>query len=291
MRIAIFVLIILLLAFPAHAGKTLNPTTDFPWQADFSNSDWEAVYSYVSTSLGASVTTVTSGGWDNTPYVEFVIGNQDGAYAAMGEFFFSPTSTTIAVRYLLYISYDLLLVHYDPSLQPKHVDWRDTGQTRCHLSHWYNRECGWGLSSLTGGVLSVSCESSPGTAPCGCASCGFTLDDWYDEWICVEHVYNVSAETYTIYVTTQDSTYNETAVVCGANNGTQMGDIQYLGHYGYNSNRTSSTLFRIGELIIDDSYIGPPSGFANGNGTPEVTISYDGAGKAVDYLDSGAILQ
>jgi hypothetical protein len=102
-----------------------------------------------------------------------------------------------------------------------------------------------------------------------CSGCGtFDLGDWDGEWICIEHEYDTATGLYRIFVTTQDGTYDEDCVVSNNAEADDIAVIDYLGHYGYNSGRTSATYFRISELVMDDEYIGPPSGFGDGEPDP-----------------------
>jgi hypothetical protein len=93
-----------------------------------------------------------------------------------------------------------------------------------------------------------------------------------DEWICVELQANSRTGEIKLYITTEDGELNGLYVQKSTmeHPGGRFNYIDVLGGY-FNSGMRSDpdNYFIIDELVINDSYIGPPEGFLDGGITPE----------------------
>jgi len=95
----------------------------------------------------------------------------------------------------------------------------------------------------------------------------YRSENYEEEWVCFEYAVDLTAQTSTLYIWTQDEVYN--GVYIGPISTTHIGGAAYaiegLGHYfnGYYPSE-DGVWFEIDEIAIDDEYIGPPSGFVGG---------------------------
>ena len=137
----------------------------------------------------------------------------------------------------------------------------------------------------------------------------FLVAEHFNEWWCLEvqQDYDQNPWVLKMWITTAWGAANLSDGQTGTDGGVQhfnnylyvhrqishsgdSGDAAYALKIGAFINETvpDGATMDQDEIVVSESKIGHP--FGDG-ADPQVTISYDGAGKAVDYLDSGPILQ
>jgi hypothetical protein len=95
----------------------------------------------------------------------------------------------------------------------------------------------------------------------------FLLADRLNEWIAIEYVIDLGAGITSVYIWTLDGALDGLYKQYYINQGGNINSLQILGGYynGYHvSDPNSYVMFD--ELVIDGSFIGPPSGFGSGGG-------------------------
>jgi hypothetical protein len=86
----------------------------------------------------------------------------------------------------------------------------------------------------------------------------FEYDEWIDEWVCLE--YQISSGHFSIYITTQDRTYDGLYMWSDQNPTGTPSIVGVSGMY-YIESPTSGASIMMDELVVADGYIGPPAGF------------------------------
>jgi hypothetical protein len=110
----------------------------------------------------------------------------------------------------------------------------------------------------------------------------FTLypGNYFGEWISIESEFNRTTGIHKLYITTQDGnhqglylTYDPNADGCEFPDLPQTGGtFNYIdvigGFYNNGGTNDANTYFELDELVVDDSYIGPPDGFIGSTPPP-----------------------
>lgn len=112
----------------------------------------------------------------------------------------------------------------------------------------------------------------------------FDLLDYEGQWVCFELKLDIRSTTAAderirVWVTTRDGTWNETAILsprCGPY-GVDTGNwtrLDILGHYGGGGN---ASYFILDDVKVDNSYIGPPTGFLGSEARTAEGVTMSGA--------------
>lgn len=238
--------------------------------------DFSGTYTDIIRESGGCVhTTESGGGWDGNDAARFTPPTSGDSYCGLGIFNFSGTGQ-INVRVLYYASADFV------ETETRNNKLISVNPAENNRPMMYMTENGSGWNTITPGWNAALYPnfSDPNI---------FKLGDgnYEDQWVCIELEAVVATSEINIYITTQDGTYTglydqhirETPF-------TNLIYIDFIGGY-FNAGSFSaseSTYFKLSHLEIDDSYIGPPTGFVTGlvNG---VCGSNDGA--TLSSLTSG----
>lgn len=253
------------LAFSLDAlGQQIN---SLPYTLTFDTNAYASNMLHVSTNIGATHTYEASGGWRGGA-AKFTPPTDNEGYSGLGQFHGLNTLgaplTQLNVRFLVYHGASL------PTRAP-HVKLLIT-----------NRENNFGEAQRP---MIISAGSSRGRLylPCHNIACDLTtreqqafyVDDHLEEWVSMELEVKLVEEEINLYIYTADG---RVAGLVATNNFMDPNDhrpltdnpfsyIDGLGYYWGPPNEVSSlgfdenTYIKFDELVIDDSYIGPPAGF------------------------------
>ena len=265
-------LISLMLSVPAYSARNIS----LPFTENFDSSSYTVDLLFLTN--GATHTYLESGGWSGGA-AKFTPPTSAGGYSGLGGFM-ELSGKVIHVRVLVKIgSTYLSTVHADG--YGRQNKWtivvRDNEGDRGMAMLEYAAPDDGDYPGMPDYYTFGCCEDNSCTYegdpeqsfPYGLDS--FKSTDYEGEWICIEYQYNLTAETSTAYIWTQDGVFNGEYHSYNYENG-GAGDwdyIQIIGGYfnGYHSNQDSNTYIMFDELKIDTQYIGPPSGFGNNDST------------------------
>lgn len=96
----------------------------------------------------------------------------------------------------------------------------------------------------------------------------FKSYNYEDQWISVELEYDTTANTSKVYLTTLDGAFNGLYVTRSLerSSGATYNAIENLGGY-HSSVYNSNTYVYFDNIVVSNSYIGPPDGFVGGSAT------------------------
>jgi len=235
--------------FSANAGRSIS----LPFEENFDSSDYTSDLIWVSN--GAVHTWQSTGGW-NGGAAHFEMGTSNQPHAGLGQFT-SIGATQLNIRFLYYIPSDYCT---DFSSDPYNKWIIIISNLGADYRSWLCQN-GYAAGSVNPGLCNgTDCDyvSSP----------RFNICTHSGEWVCYEYQNDISGNVQKLFITTSDGTFNEYeqnsyGVSIG---GSTWETIDGIGFF-YQAARSGYTYYKIDELKIDDSYIGPPVGFVDGRGS------------------------
>jgi hypothetical protein len=241
-----------------HAGRTIS---SFPHIEDFSTTQWMNDLRWVT--QGAVAQHITGGAWDGGNAARFWLPTANQGYSGLGQFSIASgiRSTRMNIRFVY--QWGSTFLSDDNGAGPKHLI--------------VNR------STLNDGDRFIAQQHEFATSQWD-IGLGNNISPWYPNpriWdysahtgqpVCFEFESVVGGQLK-LYVTKRsDSTWNERIVITvpmNNSNGT-WSMIDILGAFGGPGQRGSAdpnAWFQISNLVISNTYIGPPSGFRTGGST------------------------
>ncbi len=126
-----------------------------------------------------------------------------------------------------------------------------------------------------------ACEDNDCTYQCGGRSCtvpncydGFKSTSYHNKWISIEMEYNTHARVNNVYIYTQDGALRGLYVSrpLSSSSGAAYDFLQIIGGF-YNGTHTAdaNNYVMLDNLVISNTYIGPPAGFVEGSQTSAPT--------------------
>lgn len=261
MAVIYSIILLLLLATGANAERAITlPFSETLDADDYSDLVW--------VTGDASHTHLLSGCWSGG-CAKFVPPNNcaTGGYSGLGAFILNSSPTQLNVRFILKIGSTwqstasscagegygdkLLIMETDPEGTRPMIGllsypWGDTPT--------YYTAC----VGIYPGYLCEGGESVPnGTET-------FKIENYVGQWVAFELQANIGA-TNKLYIWTQDGLFNGLYLEVATTTSGTFNDVQIIGGY-YNQDHPSpdaNTYFMIDDVVISETYIGPPSGFGS----------------------------
>lgn len=251
----------LILFSNVHAERTIS----LPYSTTFDTDDLSDI---AWTDCGATVTHSSTGGWSGgavkmTPPTS-ACSSGNGGMSTIGEFL-GFSETRINVRFL--IKFGSTYVANKQGGVNKFIDVHSSGGTRFGILGLHLADGPFMAPAVAPYPSAWYVFRSPGTEEADHDSANATIK-WTDaslggEWYCFEYEINAAGNTTTFYLTKSDGTQqtvtSETSV---AGNMYTL----YIGgyHNGYGTADANNYLL-IDNLVISNTYIGPPEGFVGGS--------------------------
>jgi len=186
-------------------------------------------------------------------------GGYNGGTAALGNFDF-PDTPTMNIRYLIKIGPSYHTSFYGEGRQNKHLIVHTASSTR----YMVQLEPDDSNSFWTFGVMDQWHETyfDSGTTD-ALASDGYKTTTYGGQWVSIESEFD--GNTHNLYIYSQDGVLDELYASTDDAAGGTITEIQKLGGYFNGAHHADpDTYIMIDELVIDESYIGPPDGFIGG---------------------------
>lgn len=264
------------LVFIAYGTALEAADIDLPFYMSFDANDYSG--QVCSTVGGATHTWLESGGWSGGA-VKFTPPTGDGRYVGLCGFTGLQDDSTkqINIRFLIYYGSEwneqmegLKMIITNPLPEENSyrmmmfTDVPDAGECSgvrgdfatygaCHQGNTCKYD-----NEVYGSGQYASCDDS------------FRIGDRADgyregEWISVEYEANTVTGLSRVYIYTQDGVFagTYTEIYAAASPGEDFNYIDVIGGYANNGTGTPDPdlYYIMDELVIDDSYIGPPAGF------------------------------
>ena len=226
---------------------------------------------------------ISTGGWNNTGAAKFYSHNgSTNSYRALQGNQDPWTAATQNIRFLIKIeSVGIVsgkwLYTGAGGVWPTYVGFGGSGSpcTQPSITMNYNWASHYVLhnGNLTCPAFYENCKT-PGTWGALIEDCTevvtddrFDWNDYVQEWVCIEQEKNFNTGVMAIYIWTQDGAWNgklyevDTTLESGSERRTSdVGAYLELTH--------TNQYFIIDEMVMSDSYIGPPAGFVTGASEP-----------------------
>jgi hypothetical protein len=296
---------VLLVPSVAFSGRPIN----LPMEEKFDTNSYES--DLIWTSAGGRHEWVPHGGWHGTGAAKFyppTSGEGNNGIGQLENINGGQGAAQLNIRFLVYHGPDWGNVRKPNKVAIMN---RSNDTTRPMFISWYNEEGGWrSLGACEGTVCKYHNSGQDDYWPSENDTFRIGPGNRLGEWISVEVETNTITGKMKVYIYTQDGQehglYAEKDMV-GANSpyGPGTPPIHYVDIVGgYFAPRgeapyTDDTYYMIDELKVDDSYIGPPSGFidgdansmsveVNGNTTSSTIRSYGGRDQDINGTATSA---
>jgi len=298
-RILFYILLIMLFAVSANARdiSSLPHTEDFE-DASGDTSEYADALSIDTDSSpsarDAEAVHLEGGGWDGGDAVRFLIAANPDSSQGLGINVSGASTSVIHVRYIIRIP-SSMLNHLDSVQEPKlNIFNKVGGGANERLIAWWS-QCNespkeYPLMVSGKGNANVSPADCDGSAEIGvqmsntgsptifdyvCNRYGnngmaaFGWEDHVGEWVSIEMSADLRStaddDSMIVWVTTQDGTFDETIVLrppCGMyDKDDSVFALLEIGMYG---GGTPLSYYDMDEVVVNDTYIGPPAGFIGG---------------------------
>jgi len=248
-----------------------------PYEEKFNSGDYDTEDSLVWLTKQATHTYVSDGGWSGGA-AKFTPPKTEGGYSGLGSFT-GLSEKILHVRILVKMgtTYTSTAVA-SPSGYGSQNKWslvhRDNGGSRAMTMLEFAAPDDEYYPGMADYYTFGACDNNACTFegdseqnfPYGLDT--FQTPDYEGEWICVEVKYNLTNQTSTIYIWTQDEVFAGEYVTGTYSSGEgNWSYVEIIGGYfnGYHPTQDANTYIMYDELKIDTSYIGPPSGFTDSN--------------------------
>jgi hypothetical protein len=253
--IVLMMLFFMLLPISSFAERRIS----LPFSEDFDANNYGDI---VWVTNGASHQWLSSGGWQGGGAAKFFPITTDQGYSGLGQFVGLNTSQ-LNVRFLIRHGPDWNL-NTNKVIVMNRANIRDRPMI---ISRNHN---GWVTYGACDGTV---CEYEGGDYwPDGTDSfrIGTQSGSRVNEWICVEFEANARTGLIKLYITSQDGElsglYTQQRM---ANPGDVFSYIDIIGGYiNFAPRASANNYFILDKLAVDDSFIGPPSGFIAGATPP-----------------------
>jgi hypothetical protein len=279
-------LIVLILIYPGvcFAGWTETTISSYPYTQNFDDNSWVSTAAlFYPTACNASTSHTTTGCYSggcafiSPPYTACCDGI-NGCYSGLGLYRF-PDTTRIHWRFLIKFEEDYFtsVSNAGGGLYIKFIDVGDESVTGERTGIFYlictdspSRYCAFGLYS-TGGTVYYTNDANDYEIQY--AAMKFSTTDYVNEWIAFEYYIDTAANQQGFYTWTQDGEFNGTHV--GPRPAYYAGSVEqdngYLTYYNAIVSNVADSDYLIDNLVISNSYIGPPDGFVGGSTPPTAT--------------------
>jgi hypothetical protein len=260
----------LCLAFGSTAqALTVN---SFPYTLNFEDSSYAAgsqEESITWTTQGATHTWMQTGGWRGSGAAKFTPPTQNEGYSGLGQIHFGTPQNQINVRFL--IKHGSTWREYGPGNKLIILNREENLDRPMVISREYSNQYGtW----VTYGACDGTICNYEGNDYWPDGTDSFRIGDLpnnrEEEWISVEFEVNASRGTINLYIYTADGVLN--GLYTSQNMARSGGAFRYMDILGGYMARAiqahPDNYFMFDNLVIDTSYIGPPSGFVGAAPSP-----------------------
>ena len=234
----------------------------FPYELDFDTGP-SSLEQRIFATRGAAVSHQTTGCWQGG-CAKIVPSQFDNSYAALGGFFFPDQSRRVNVRYLVKFGPDFV---DNLNLRSKHILAHRASDVSGDRGMSYIWRADSGDFSL-GACDNTDC-SYEGDKYRPDGSEAFTIGAYLDEWVSIETEFDTLNHRIRTYVTTSDGRLDnylltEQSIHSISQSLDYWTRISILGAYiDLGTVPSEGMFFMLDEIVISDSYIGPPSGFGS----------------------------
>ena len=253
-----------------------------PWSENFDVNNYSDLYR---NSGNGIIEHDSSGGWNGTGAVKITPGTVSHQYYCLGQItnigggnekvvhvrwlqYFGPTYPTDQPAYKNLILIDATRASGDASDRPMSI-----------ANIFQNGM----LFSVTDDTTRVNYDNVDYTGGPGAVypdGDEFYVNDYLNQWVCFEYVADIANNRNRLYITTQDGRFSGlySSTVNSIAPDRYIVAIDVLGLYvntAQSGAHSSTTYTKIDELVISDSFIGPPARFLDGGETTTDTTPTD----------------
>ena len=258
--------LVLLVTTHAHAARVIN---SLPYYEDFNSNNYSDI---VWVSQGATHTWLSSEGYEGSGVARFTppVNNAGEGYSGLGQFTGLSTINGTGLRQL---NVRILLKHgpsyHDYSRVNKLMIFnRNNGETRPMIMNRFYPNYDWRTFRACHGTWCQPNEAVANDALRVGSSTSNDAQARYNEWMSVELEANLDQGVINLYIYTADG---QVSGLYSTNPFIDPNDsraglfsmVDIIGGYfnAHNLPANDNAWFMIDELVIDDSYIGPPANF------------------------------
>lgn len=260
------ILVLSILAFMSYPKYILAINiTSFPYRQNFDTNAWESTLKWVSG--GASASHVTTGCWSGG-CAKFMPPTDGQAYSGLGDFSLPSNTRRLNIRALVrvgptffstmrnigYGHQNKLFIVFHGSSSQRGMTMLEEWEGQYSFGACEDNDCTYWNDK----IWNDSCSTGSGLSG---------PSEYPDQWISVEAEYDLNTATSKVYVFTQDGVCKGfRAQRTLTDTSSYYNQIQILGGF-FNAAYTAddNNYIMWDNLVINNTYIGPPEGFVNGD--------------------------